>query len=586
MQEQLGPIREHLYPSKTVSIDEVRDAARTLSDLVPNALVRELGGLLQGCRAAPNSRDRTYHETRLAMILVELVGFKGCDFLANAAFSAAQAQLSKLAGGKYLDAVKRVEREARARRAQELQKEKQEERWRIWSDQLRDHVIALSTIRLSVERPLAPLSDNDKRLCLSWANRRIAPMASVPNAWEDFIASDKVNALRMWSARSAERAAISFLSEMGKVTVDVSIRQLEATSQDWKTHDIEADGEAIDVKNSRTSFSSPDSYVEHTVPEFKTTLSRTADVTIMGVLSDYVSWERIESNSFGAATVLGYVRRCDLEALGSWMQRQFGDILDFDLITRSRFKTYPGWLFDYPGELYRDRAKTLESISALIARCPDQNRATRVIPGYIYALLPPSISDLAGHRGVVSDQFVSLCREVGLSRRSLFAWIVGLMLRTLTKGDLAEVNEVPMSLRRLLFGSYAGADPKCPGGLYDPKAYISNLIEMFELIGTCVEAQHLQSMRYFKMTSPTILRGRLGNETWQTIFAHCGGWRRHPFPARCGKSPIHLGNTSVCPECGRLICPDCAYCMDTCSLREGRMWDHTSAQDPLQHGHE
>ena len=129
---------------------------------------------------------------------------------------------------------------------------------------------------------------------------------------------------------------------------------------------------------------------------------------------------------------------------------------------------------------------------------------------------------------------------------------------------------VAASLRRLLFLPGSAEIYRDPAGLFDPQAYVSNLITMFEEIARNVRPDLLKSIRFFKLTAPTILRGQLEDRRWQTVFAHCGGWHRHPL-TKCGNNPIHLGNSEICPECGFLICMECAYCSESCTLREGRM---------------
>ncbi len=378
----------------------------------------------------------------------------------------------------------------------------------------------------------------------------------------DFVTTDRKHALRLWSARSAEIVAISFLSDLGKQTTDVSIRQLDTNSDDWKTHDVDADGDPIDVKNARRSFSSQDSYVKHTIPMFKYARRLTSDVTVLGILSDYVSWAQIDTGWLGSAMILGQVRNEDLVALASWMDRNFGDILDFGVISGNRSATYPGWVFEYPEQWYVRRPEAMNQIRGLLKECPEPLKARKVIPSYVYAFLDESeqtsVKDGTKLDADLFREFGSLRREIGLSRRSLFGWILGVMLRALIDRGGISVAQTTASLRRLLFVPDSTETPRNPAGLFDPAAYISNLITMFEAIGRNIRPELLQSIRFFDLSAPTILRGRLADGRWQTVFAHCGG---------CGKNPIHLGNSETCPECGFLICGECAHCSISCSAQ-------------------
>lgn len=575
LQEQLKGICTQLFPGKQVSADEVRKIAVDLGKLVPNALARELRRYLQAYRVAPNEPERIEQEQRLAAILIELVSSKG-DFLAQSAFSRVREELLELADRKdYSHAVEQFREQAKRRENEKRRLRHEKERWRRWVADIRGEFSAVSTIATAIERPLAALTDVDLRLCLAWANRTVNQNKSVRDHWTDFVRMDSNDALRLWSARSAEIVAVSFLTDLGKQTTDVSLGQLDRNSDNWRTHDVEADGEPFDVKNARRSFSSPDSYVEHTIPQFTCARRRTTDVTILGVLSDYVPWARIDAAQFGFATILGELRDEDLAKFSSWVNRYFGDIMDVSLISGYPLNTYPGWLFEYAEPWYSGRSEALKRISKLLKECPDPLRAQEVIPLYLNDFLRDSAQALATDGAKLDDdlfnQFTMLRRELGLSRRSLFGWILGVMLRALIGGGGISVQHTGTFLRKLLFVPNSPEIRTDPAGLFDPKSYVSNLITMFEEIARNIKPDLLRSMRFFKLTSPTILRGRLDDGRWQTVFAHCGGWRRHPTAAPCGNNPIHLGNSDICPHCGYLICSKCGHCLKTCSFCEERM---------------
>lgn len=255
-----------------------------------------------------------------------------------------------------------------------------------------------------------------------------------------------------------------------------------------------------------------------------------------------MTWRRIEQEDFGYATILGVVCNEDLLALGSWMNRNFSNVLDFSLLRNARLETYPGWLFEYPADCYATRPEAQKQISALLKDCPDPRRAKDVIPHYVFAFFPESCSVLPKLGTSLEVELIgklsSLRREIGLSRRTLFAWILGTMLLTLIDRGGAAVQETAAALRKILFVPATKGTYRYPAGLYDPKLYLENLIAMFEAIAKRINPEHLRSMKFFKLTSPSILRGRLDDGTWQTVYAYCGGWRTYPFKALCGNNSI------------------------------------------------
>jgi hypothetical protein len=89
---------------------------------------------------------------------------------------------------------------------------------------------------------------------------------------------------RCLSARLAELVALEVYRDMAAEVTDVAVSQLGGDGDNWMLYDLTVDGRAIDVKNSRESFSSKSSYSEHCVPTFKKDRNG-QDVAIAGVLS-------------------------------------------------------------------------------------------------------------------------------------------------------------------------------------------------------------------------------------------------------------------------------------------------------------
>jgi hypothetical protein len=97
------------------------------------------------------------------------------------------------------------------------------------------------------------LSDVDLRLVLKWANRP----RDIDRSRRSVVRASlgDVEFTKLSSARYAEVAAAEYLRRLGMTVHDVSLTQLETGNEDWRTHDIVADGLPFDVKNARQSFS-------------------------------------------------------------------------------------------------------------------------------------------------------------------------------------------------------------------------------------------------------------------------------------------------------------------------------------------
>lgn len=446
----------------------------------------------------------------------------------------------------------------------------------------RKSLTQLSQFSLPIDHYLGRLSLQDLKLCLKWNDHLLHSHRPVGEQWAEFVNLEKNKALRLWSARSAENAAIAFFKAIGKRTEDISHHQVTNLSSKWLTHDVEVDGVPIDVKNARASFSNPNSYVEHVIPQFKQSRAQALNVGILGILSDYKTWQQINNDDYGTATILGLLYGNDLASLCSWVDKHFGDFLDLGPLNVPHLKNYPGWLFDYPEEWRPNISEALNQMHALLQLGYLPNKVKTGIPIYVYAILgiehnnPDKVQSQIEQR--ILHEFSTLYRDIGISRRTLYVWILGTILRTIIESGYCELLTTTAALRRFLFDSESDLAQTQPSILYDPKLYIWNLILMFEEIGRNVSPELLRSMRFYKLTAPTILRGRLSNGNWQTVYSHCGGWRLFPAYAPCGNNPIHLGNSTICPSCRRLICSECAFCMQDCPLCTNRQGQHAENQ--------
>ena len=159
---------------------------------------------------------------------------------------------------------------ARRRKAELLKKAEQEKRHRrcplepfIQSAKQ----VLNAQIKATVDIP--NLNAQDIQLALKWYPG-ILQQFSVRGFNKDvLIENDDCELKRVLSARAAEKSVMEFYQRYGHHVEDVSIHQFTSESPDWKEYDLKINGLSLDVKNSRRSKQSPDSYVEHCVPSFK-----------------------------------------------------------------------------------------------------------------------------------------------------------------------------------------------------------------------------------------------------------------------------------------------------------------------------
>lgn len=132
------------------------------------------------------------------------------------------------------------------------------------------------------------LSQADLRLVLHWAHKKPRQTDQLDTSVARASLGD-VEFTKLCSARYAELAASEYFRSLGMTVHDVSLTQLETGQEDWRTHDLLADGLPFDVKNARQSFSDPSRYSEYLIPRFKQTRISGDAVTILGVLSHYLT---------------------------------------------------------------------------------------------------------------------------------------------------------------------------------------------------------------------------------------------------------------------------------------------------------
>ena len=407
---------------------------------------------------------------------------------------------------------------------------------------------------------------DDLRLCLTWSNHPVAGLGVVDVPYLVQVV-EAYEANRLISARMAEHAVRQYYEELGQHVVDVSVGQLGCEDDRWKQYDLLVDGRPVDVKNARRSFSSFDAYVEHCVPRFKLSRSSGKDVAIAGVLSNYKSVSNNEVAIY-PCSILGEVTASDIHRLTGWATGRFGHILNLAGLWRPEYQ--PGWVFEYRPEHYGERSAGIASIPGLVQGIRSHGVENSKLPGWLLSLCPDrKLSrslDISGDKRQILDDLHSLSDQIGLTRPSLFIFVMGTYLESM-------VSETPNStleelLRDLLF------IPSAPHsatilGLDDPQYFVGKLVST---LGRVQQESINQRLRFvaFKLAHPSILRGQLASGHWMTLLAYCGGWREVPVRARCGKTPLFFGQHVVCPECGHLVCDECGYCSYNCALLSAR----------------
>ena len=405
------------------------------------------------------------------------------------------------------------------------------------------------------------LNDSDISLCLAWSNVPDRPRHDVDVLQLLLQHVGNYDACRLLSARSAELAAISYYKQLSFHVEDISIRQINWGDDRWRDCDMLAGEAPLDVKNARSSFTSPGTYVEHCVPRFKLNRKTQDEVSIVGVLSSYVSDPEDIIAGLEKCQVLGQVNVTEIRDLYRWMRKRFGPAFNIDGVWNPGF--LPGWIFDYPVEQYTGRSVIQEHVRGhLNYFYDDEDYRTNGLPVWMLALAAqhPVISRIKlpeCHKKILND-LSSLGDSVSIKRSSIYLYCMGFLLEAmLSKGDGETSFD---ALRELLF---SGRDSATTLLLIDPQAYVRNLVRMLTDIHAEAKRQDLQ-FRAFQMPHPGILRGQLRSGSWMTLIAYCGGWLKKPVKIRCGASPLFFGRNETCTSCERLICSSCKFCSKSC----------------------
>ncbi|MBI1928129.1 hypothetical protein HYR99_28275 [Candidatus Poribacteria bacterium] len=378
--------------------------------------------------------------------------------------------------------------------------------------------------------------------------------------------------MRVLSARAAEKVVTAFYQHYGRRVEDVSIHQVTSDeNSDWESYDLKIDGIPVDVKNSRRSRQSPNTYVEHCVPRFKQNRKK-QDVTIAGVLSQYL-WvsgildpENISGGRDTSVIFLGVTTDQRLDQI----QNEFkDDLLHIHWERHNRRGHFlPAWMFDYPDFVYQQRDDAIRQLAQQTIperRLWDEFNRVPPIPLFIAAGMDISeirqLETFTDWEGSFLSDILNRQTQYGLSLPFLFLGILKHFLQMVSHSS--DDNYRPDRYRRLIFSPEQDPDHKMPLGIYDPLKTIDSLITALE---TLWEAEHgpIRSYRVFQLQGPNILRGQEKDQVhWKTLIAYCGG-------EKCDKNPLVLGECDHCLKCGKLICPECDFCSEMCSLSQTR----------------
>lgn len=447
------------------------------------------------------------------------------------------------------------------------------------------HALAsdLKFIATSAEQsPASTLGAVDAELCLNWSDIVLPPSGSRDKLiWDRLSEMDRYRQCQLLSARSAELVMQHYYSALGFKAEDVSLQQISQASDDWKSFDLMVGERCIDVKNARESLNGQGYFVEHCVPRFKQARTTGEHVVIAGVLSTYfpdpaVYWEEMKP-----AVVLGEVDVEDVRSLYRWARDRFGPQLDLKGIWNMGF--LPGWIFEYPPEHYPLRSKAIESIAALAWRLLERGAFGNQLPGWVLVLckddgLIRSLPLDAQKRKLVDD-LRSMSATVGVTRRSLYVYAMGLSLESLAKG-VSPVEDLTALLDLIKLPTTEKPNSMTLG-LQDPLGYVTAIVETMSAIAIKLLESKIV-LTGFRLRHPAILKGVCTDGSILTLLAYCGGWQEYPIRAKCGTTPLTIANNVHCPGCGHLICHNCGHCSNLCNLCKPRQIDVVQSANSAQ----
>ena len=471
-----------------------------------------------------------------------------------------------------------LHREEQTKKLTQARKKKEQQRERL--EQVVEKARRALANEIKSIIPAPHLNAQDIQLALEWSISSKLKAEITPINIEDTVIQGKYSKDwelgRVLSARAAEKAAMKFYQDHGFAVEDVSATQIaQKGNDDWKCFDLKVNGNPVDVKNSRSSRQNEDRYVEHCVPKSK--LYQNQPIEIAGVLSPYLwpcSILRPADAQGNKNTSITFLGTTTLQAIRLLKQEfEIPGIFEIDLgrSGRKSERFIPPWMFDYPDSLYERRNQALAEVSDFpVFPCSVWREYGRnPLPIYLAAGIRFSEiwtkSSSSNWRWSFVEKVIDWRNKFGLSLPFLFLSILTHFLQMIYASHDADYR--PRDYLELL---YFGESHAMPLFIHDPLKTIYSLITN---LGTLWTAEHglVRQFRLFQLRGLRILRGRTDttDKKWKTLIAYCGGWI--DGKGRCDKTPLILGErTCHCPECGRLICPECQFCAENCAMYKER----------------
>lgn len=406
------------------------------------------------------------------------------------------------------------------------------------------------------------LDELDAKLCLAWSNIEVGDALQSSESPKRVLRHLGIHeSCRLLSARAAERIVATYFRDQGKDVQDISIQQLNGYVDEWKYYDLKVADRYIDVKNSRKSLRGVGHYVEHCVPQFKCNREDRKDIAIFGVISPYLTDPSKYFDGNLEAIVLGEVNVQDVRELFRWARSRFGHSLDLTGIWGSGY--LPGWIFEYPSDHYPRRSAAIARLATWVSQMLEAGTALNELPKWqhiFYEHVSPMYQESIWESKIRKD-LISIRSTIGISRRSIYVYAMGLAIQALERDESPEVDL--STLQRYL-------DMPCGSGLFgldDPLKYVASLIDSLLEICNEILCQRLQVVA-FRLTHPSILHGVLKNGMLVRLLAYCGGRINN---IKCGTTPLVFGRHSTCQQCKYLICPNCGNCSESCTDRQHRI---------------
>lgn len=468
--------------------------------------------------------------------------------------------------------------EARRGWAQEMQRQQQQvDRKRLRADFEAEvaEIISLAQMHLGVDLTPPVLGLRDLHLAVAWTRRvdvecaaRLAP--SIGEGLARFGADRDF--WRNVSARAAERAAARMYEQLHPGTVhDVAA---DASTEDWRTHDLLAGGRPIDVKNVRYWRRRGHPIEESRVARFNQTPAG-AQVAIAGMRSPAVD-PRVLFGVGGdeRGRDAQYLGQTDASALGA-LRAEFGsEWLSLEFSRRPRRGEsepppapeeekdlyLPHWVFDLPRGVYTGRDRALARITPDLfadrwfwGDAHKHPLAFALMAGLDVTRTPP-LARLEGWKRnlfrTLLDRRTRLARApgAGLSLPVLYRSVLQHFLQTTSRR--VPVDFSPFGYREILFFDGSGLSEFWPAGVFDPARTLGGLITALQHLWR--RSTTLAGLRLFRLSGRGILEGRADpGDAWRTLVAYCGN---------CRFEPLVLGSHAPCANCHKLICKECGFC--------------------------